>query len=119
METAYKNTKYKSLDDLPAIFKVKDLAEIMGVNQTKAYEIAKRQDFHASIKIGRRIMIIKEQFQEWLKKATLCEQFKNGHENLSKKEKRLYETAFWEAVNFLKKMEAEENDRRAKIKALF
>ena len=66
MRTAKNKYKeYKSPDELPAMLKVKDCAEFMGVNVNKMYSIFKRNDFN-SIKLGGRYMITKKWFLHWL-----------------------------------------------------
>lgn len=51
-----------------AVYNVKEVAAMLGINTVKAYELARRQDFPA-IKIGRRILVPKEAFHRWLEKA--------------------------------------------------
>ena len=117
--TAEKYYKYKSIDQLPALFPVKVLAEIMGINITAAYELVKRQDFNCSITIGSKIMIVKEHYKKWLDNTVLCEKFVNGYKELTDDEKELYETVYWEAVRFLKKQEGVNHERNEKVKSIF
>ncbi|MFW5987863.1 MAG: helix-turn-helix domain-containing protein [bacterium] len=58
----------KTLDDYPVTLQVREVAEILRINQTKAYELAKREDF-PSVKLGRRIIIPKEAFKNWLEQT--------------------------------------------------
>lgn len=48
-----------------ATISVRQLAEQLGVSLPKAYELAKQPGF-PSIRIGNRIVIPKDAFQEWL-----------------------------------------------------
>ena len=47
------------------VYTVSEIAELLGIAKIKAYELAKSKDFPA-IQIGRRIIIPKERFHEWL-----------------------------------------------------
>jgi excisionase family DNA binding protein len=67
MAFAKKYKEYRSLEDLPATFRVADLAEFLGINLTGAYELVKRNDFPC-IKIGSRVIIIREGFKKWLER---------------------------------------------------
>jgi excisionase family DNA binding protein len=67
MAFAKKYKEYRSLEDLPATFRVAELAEFMGINLTSAYELVRRDNFQ-SIKIGNRVIIPKEAFKRWLEK---------------------------------------------------
>jgi len=67
MAFAKKYKEYKSIEDLPATFRVADLAEFMGINLTGAYELTRRNDF-PSIKIGNRVIIVREGFKKWLER---------------------------------------------------
>ena len=58
---------YKNFDDIPVTFSPLELADILGISKTKAYELSNRIDF-PKIKIGRRIVICKKHFIEWLDK---------------------------------------------------
>lgn len=46
-------------------FTVPEVADMLGINRIKAYELAKREDFPA-VRIGRRIVVPKEAFHRWL-----------------------------------------------------
>ena len=56
-------------DDLPDILTVQEITDILRINTTKAYELTHRADF-SSIKLGRRIIIPKDKFFEWLNKES-------------------------------------------------
>lgn len=58
---------YKSYDELPLMLSVKDLATVLGVSRTSAYELTKTKGF-PSIKIGSRVVIPKEKLIEWIDK---------------------------------------------------
>jgi excisionase family DNA binding protein len=63
-----------------AVYNVKEVAAMLGINTVKAYELARRQDFPA-IKIGRRILVPKEAFHRWLEQAALDKQSYDTAEN--------------------------------------
>lgn len=69
MATADKYKEYKSIDDLPATCRVSDIAEFLGINSTKAYELFNRSDF-PSMKLGQRWIVPKRAFSNWLDQQT-------------------------------------------------
>lgn len=52
-----KNQKYKSFNDLPLMLTVMDLAEVLGISRTGAYELVRQEGFPA-LNIGKRIVIL-------------------------------------------------------------
>lgn len=58
---------YKNYDELPLMLSVKELATVLGVSRTSAYELIKTKGF-PSIKIGSRVVIPKEKLIEWIDK---------------------------------------------------
>jgi predicted DNA-binding transcriptional regulator AlpA len=61
------NVNNLSFDDLPLFFNPRAFAPLLGISVAKSYEIAKQKDFpHA--KFGKRIIIYKEPFLEWIDK---------------------------------------------------
>ena len=64
-----KNQKYKSFDDLPLMLTVIDVAEVLGISRTGAYELVRQAGFPA-LNIGKRIVIPKEEFVRWIRDHT-------------------------------------------------
>lgn len=60
---------YKNYDELPLMLSVKELATVLGVSRTSAYELIKTKGF-PSIKIGSRVVIPKKKLIEWIDKNT-------------------------------------------------
>lgn len=60
---------YKNYDELPLMLSVKELATVLGIGRTSAYELTKTKGF-PSIKIGSRVVIPKEKLIEWIDKNT-------------------------------------------------
>lgn len=60
---------YKNYDELPLMLSVKELATVLGVSRTSAYELTKTKGFPI-IKIGSRVVIQKERLIEWIDKNT-------------------------------------------------
>jgi len=120
LATAKKYRNYDSIDDLPAMIKVKDLAAVMGINENSAYSLVKKKGF-PSIKVGKRILVPREQFKAWLKLESWKNDFSTLYKDLNKADKRLYEQAYWEAIDFLTdKLEVELRDRdRKQIRQFF
>lgn len=63
------NKNITSLNDMPVILDVELIQQIMGISRTKAYKLVKSDGF-PRIKIGKRIGIPKEAFEEWLHNRT-------------------------------------------------
>ena len=58
-----------SFDDLPEVFDVDTLQEIMGISRSSAYALVNRSDF-PKIRVGKSIRIYKGQFIAWLDEQT-------------------------------------------------
>ena len=55
----------KITEDLPITLRVEEIAEIMRISRSVAYELTKDSGFPA-IKVGRRIIIPRDAFLSWL-----------------------------------------------------
>ena len=60
---------YKSYDELPLLLNVKQLADLLGVSDSSVYELIQEDDF-PSLRIGKRIVIPKEELREWISTHT-------------------------------------------------
>ena len=60
---------YKTNDELPITMNAKDVAGYLHVSLTCAYEVMNSKEFPA-IKIGRRVLVTKDRFLEWLEKVS-------------------------------------------------
>lgn len=60
-------SSYKTYDDLPLMLSVPDVAKVLGISRTGAYELAHSKEF-PSMKVGSRIIIPKEKFLLWIEK---------------------------------------------------
>ena len=65
MRTAEKYKEYKSPDDLPAMLRVKDCAEYLGINVNSMYSVF-HSDSLKTLKIGGRYMVSKKEFLRWI-----------------------------------------------------
>lgn len=61
-----KESVYKSYDELPLFLNAEMVAKLLGVSPSSAYELMHEKDF-PSMRIGNRLIIPKESFQEWVK----------------------------------------------------
>lgn len=65
MKTAQKYKNFTSRDQLPAMLRVKDCAEFLGINVNSMYSV-----FHSNslktLKIGGRYMVSKKEFLRWI-----------------------------------------------------
>lgn len=66
-----KESFYKSYEELPLFLNAKMVAQVLGVSPSSGYELMHQQDFPA-LKIGKRIVVPKERFIQWV------EQYTNG-----------------------------------------
>lgn len=64
-----KNTIYKSYDELPLLLNAKQLSELLGVSDSSVYELIQEDDF-PSLRIGKRIVIPKEELRKWISTHT-------------------------------------------------
>lgn len=69
-----KNAVYTSYDELPLLLNVKQLADLLGVSDSSAYELIQEDDFPA-VRIGKRIVIPKDELRKWISTNTkgVCE----------------------------------------------
>ncbi len=55
-----------------AVYNVQEVAKLLDINVTKAYELVRRRDFPA-LRIGKRIVIPKKTFEKWLDETAVKE----------------------------------------------
>lgn len=60
-----KKTTYASFEELPVMMMVPDMADILGIGLTKAYELSRQKGF-PSLRLGSRILIPRDQFIAWV-----------------------------------------------------
>ena len=65
--------QYHSLEELPLMMNMTDVAAVLGISRAGAYKLAHSADFPA-FQIGRRIVVSREKFLEWLDRQ--CEEQK-------------------------------------------
>jgi excisionase family DNA binding protein len=56
---------YRSFDELPLVLSVPEMAAVLGISRTVAYDLARSKGF-PSIRIGTRLIIPKENLMEWI-----------------------------------------------------
>jgi predicted DNA-binding transcriptional regulator AlpA len=66
---AAENIIYHSLDELPAVFSVKVLQNIMGLSRALTYDLVKQEGF-PKIRVNKRILVPKDAFIQWLDRQT-------------------------------------------------
>ena len=54
-------SKYTTYEQLPLMLSVPEIAAVLGVSRTAAYELARSKDF-PSLRIGTRILVPKDKF---------------------------------------------------------
>lgn len=61
-----KESVYKSYDELPLFLNADMVAKVLGIAPSTGYELMHEKDF-PTLKIGNRILVPKEEFQQWIK----------------------------------------------------
>lgn len=64
-----KESVFTSYDKLPLLLNVKQLAALLGVSDSSVYELIEEEDF-PSLRIGKRIVIPKEELRKWITSHT-------------------------------------------------
>ena len=64
-----KRVTFKSYEELPLMLSVPEMAAALGISRAGAYELARSEGFPA-LKIGSRIVIPKDELQEWVRQNT-------------------------------------------------
>ena len=64
-----KKSIYKSYEELPLLLNVKQLADLLCVSDSSVYELIQENGF-PSLRIGKRIVIPKEELREWITART-------------------------------------------------
>ena len=64
-----KESFYKSYEELPLFLNAEIVERVLGVSPSSGYELMHQQDFPA-LKIGKRIVVPKERFIQWVQSTT-------------------------------------------------
>ena len=64
-----KKSIYKSYDDLPLFLNAELVAKTLGISISSAYELMRERGF-PSLRIGKRIVIPKEELRKWISTHT-------------------------------------------------
>ena len=72
-ETKMNQKQYHSLEELPLMMNLTDVAAVLGISRAGAYKLAHSADFPA-FQIGKRIAVSREKFLDWLDRQ--CEEQK-------------------------------------------
>ena len=64
-----KERKFKSYSDLPLTLNALDVAEVLGISRAAAYELVRSRGF-PHMNVGKRILIPKDAFLEWIREQT-------------------------------------------------
>ena len=60
-----KESTYKSYDELPLFLNADTMAKVLGISPSSGYELM-HEDGFPTLKIGNRIVVPKEKFQQWV-----------------------------------------------------
>lgn len=64
-----KESFYKSYEELPLFLNAEIVAKVLGVSPSSGYELMHQKNFPA-LKIGKRIVVPKERFIQWVEQNT-------------------------------------------------
>ena len=64
-----KESIYKNYNELPLFLNAKNLAEVLGIAPSSAYELMHEKGFPV-LKIGNRLLVEKSKFKEWIERNT-------------------------------------------------
>lgn len=64
-----KESFYKSYDELPLFLNAEIVAKVLGVSPSSGYELMHQKNFPA-LKVGKRIVVPKERFIQWVEQNT-------------------------------------------------
>ena len=64
-----KKVQFRSYEELPLMLSVPEMAAALGISRAGAYELVRTEGLPA-LKIGSRIVIPKDELQEWVKRNT-------------------------------------------------
>ena len=64
-----KKSVFTSYDELPLLLNVKQLADLLGISDSSVYELIQEDDF-PSLRIGKRIVVPKEELRKWISAHT-------------------------------------------------
>ena len=62
-------TNYTSMEQLPLALNADDIAQVLGISRAHAYELMRSKGF-PTLRIGRRMVVRKEQFIAWMDKES-------------------------------------------------
>ena len=68
-----KQKQYHSLEELPLMMNIADVATVLGISRAGAYKLAHSADF-PTVQIGKRIVVSRKKFIGWLNRQ--CEEQK-------------------------------------------
>ena len=60
-----KKSVFTNYDELPLLLNAKQLADLLGVSDSSVYELIHEDDF-PSLRIGKRIVVPKEELRKWI-----------------------------------------------------
>ena len=64
-----KESIYKNYDELPLFLNAETISKLLGIASTTGYELMHQKDFPV-LRVGNRLVVPKEKFQEWVEKTT-------------------------------------------------
>ena len=64
-----RESKFKSYQDLPLTLTAPEVGEVLGISRAAAYELARSEGF-PRMKIGKRILIPRDKFIQWIDEQT-------------------------------------------------
>ena len=67
-----RTSKYKNFEALPLMLTAPEVGEVLGISRAGAYELVRSKGF-PHMKIGTRILVLKDKFLAWIDQQTEVE----------------------------------------------
>ena len=64
-----RESKFKSYQDLPLTLTAPEVGEVLGISRASAYELVRSEGF-PRMKVGKRILIPRDKFIQWIDENT-------------------------------------------------
>ncbi|MEX1377133.1 MAG: helix-turn-helix domain-containing protein [Eubacteriales bacterium] len=65
------NKDKSEYNELPTMLNASEISEVLGISKAKAYELMNSREF-PTLRIGKRMMVSKEQLIHWINKESSC-----------------------------------------------
>jgi len=64
--------RYNNYDEMPMFLSINDVAETIGISVSRTYEIAKQDKQFPVVILGRRKVVPRDEFKNWIRATSRC-----------------------------------------------